>query len=579
MKEKKKFEMPSAFTILLLITTVVAVLTWVIPASKYVKLEAGEEFALVHVPLDRDRLYDIEMGGEAIGGLRKTYAKELEAVVLEQNPELSSALKAVVADTMLQYLETGDSRVQNSSKNIPAKQGIWNIISAPVEGFFQAKDVALFILVIGGFVGVVMKTGALDATIGALIKKMRGKEIMLIPMLMTIFAVGGTTYGMCEETIAFYPIIIPVFLAAGFDLFTGFAVILVAAGVGVLASTTNPFATGVASSVVGLGMGDGMILRFIMWVVLVTISILYVMAYAKKVKENPSLSIVKDVQIPKSMQKDTSQEVPFTGRRKLAMALFAVTFVVMIIGVIPWDFKFDIPIFTDIYNFTANTSRIFGFQSTNAASYWSNYDMIPTHSAALGDWYFGQLSVWFLAMSIIIGLVSGMNEKELISTFMTGVRDLASVALIVGLSRGIKVVMEFGGMDSTILRAGELALKNTSPVLFTSLAYIFNIPLAFLIPSTSGLANATMPIVGGLAGSVFESAGMAAAHGQALAITAFQSASGIVNLVSPTSGAVMGALALAGIGYGQLWQFLGKLLGLLFVTTIILLSIGVFLPI
>ncbi|MEG1049029.1 MAG: YfcC family protein [Oscillospiraceae bacterium] len=577
--KNKKIEMPSAFTILIVITAVVAVLTWVIPASKYVNIEAGQEKALVHVPLDRDRLYDIEQAGQALKTKRGEYAQELAAIVLAENPSLSKPLQEQVPLTMLHYLETGDSGVANSSKNIPSKQGIWNVISAPIEGFFGAKDVALFILVIGGFVGVVMKTGALDATIGSLIKKMRGKEILLIPMLMLIFAIGGTTYGMCEETIAFYPIIIPVFLAAGFDLMTGFAVILIAAGVGVLASTTNPFATGVASSVVGLGLGDGMVLRFIMWVVLVGISIAYVMAYAKKVKATPTLSIVRDVALPESMQKDTSQEVAFTPRRKLVMVLFAITFGVMILGVIPWDFKFGIPIFTNIYNATAKLSRIFGLQPTTAASYWHNYDMIPTHCAALGDWYFGQLSVWFLVMAVIIGIASGMKEKELIKTFMTGVRDLVSVALIVGLSRGIKVVMEFGGMDSTILRAGELALKNTSPVLFTSLAYIFNIPLALLIPSTSGLANATMPIVGGLAGSVFSGAGLGAAHGQALAITAFQSASGIVNLVSPTSGAVMGALALAGIGYGQLLKFMGKLLGILFLATIILLSVGVFLPI
>lgn len=250
----------------------------------------------------------------------------------------------------------------------------------------------------------------------------------------------------------------------------------------------------------------------------------------------------------------------------------------MILGVIPWDFKFNIPIFTNIYNGLAKTSRIFGLQPTEAHSYWQNYDSIATHSAALGDWYFGQLSVWFLVMAVIIGIVSGMNEKTLIKTFMSGVKDLASVALIVGLSRGIKVVMEYGGMDATILRAGELALKNTSPVIFTSLAYIFDIPLSFLIPSTSGLANATMPIVGGLAFNVFETAGMSGTQGQALAITAYQSASGIVNLISPTSGTVMGAIALAGISYGHLIKFMGKLLAILFALTIILLSIGVFLP-
>jgi uncharacterized ion transporter superfamily protein YfcC len=578
MKQKKKFEMPSAFTILLIITVIVAILTWIIPASKYVMVEAGDESALVHVPLDRDRLYDIEMGGDSADTMRETYAAELTQTVLSQNPGLSDALKAAVPDAMLAYLQTGDSGVSKSSKNLPARQGIWNIISAPVEGFFQAKDVALFILVIGGFVGVVMKTGALDATIGSLIKKMHGREIMLIPMLMLIFAIGGTTYGMCEETIAFYPIIIPVFLAAGFDLMTGFAVILVSAGIGVLASTTNPFATGVASSVVGIGLGDGMVLRFIMWLVLLAAGMFYVIRYAKRVKADPSISIMKGVAVPESMQKSNTEVPELTGRRKCVMWLFGLTFIVMILGVIPWDFKFNIPFFSNIYNAVAGSSRIFGLQPNTAVSYWNNYDAVTTYSSALGDWYFGQLSVWFLVMSVVIGLISGMREKELLKTFMGGVRDLVSVALIVGLSRGIKVVMEFGGMDATILHAGELALRHTSPVLFTSLAYLFEIPLSFLIPSTSGLANATMPIIGGLAEGVFTNAGMLGTHGQALAVTAYQSASGIVNLISPTSGTVMGAIALAGISYGKLLKFMGKLLGILFVLTIVLLSVGVFLP-
>ncbi|MDF2613925.1 MAG: putative rane protein [Clostridia bacterium] len=580
---KSKMKMPSAFTILVWITVIVAVLTWIIPASKYVKVTVGEGdaavSALVHVPLDRDRLFEIEMGGDNAGELRQAYANELTQVVLSENPDLKPEFVEALPERMVSYLETGDSGVSKSSKNIPAKQGMWNIIAAPIEGFFQAKDVALFILIIGGFIGILMKTGALDATIGALIRRMKGKEIYLIPILMAIFAIGGTTYGMCEETIAFYPIIIAVFLAAGFDLMTGFSVILVSAGLGVLASTTNPFATGVASGVVGIGLGEGIVLRFIMWLVFYGIGVWYVMSYAKKVKANPNLSIMRGVAIPDNLVKNGDEIVPFTTRRKIVMILFAITFIVMIIGVVPWAFKFDIMIFDNIYNATAKASRIFGLQPNGAGSYWNNYDSALTHSAALGDWYFGQLSVWFLFMSVVIGFVSGMKEKELVRTFMGGVKDLVSVALIVGLSRGIKVVMESGGMDATILRAGEIALRNTSPVIFTNLAYLFNIPLSFLIPSTSGLANATMPIIGGLASGVFENANMVGSHGQALAITAYQSASGLVNLVSPTSGTVMGAIALAGISYGQLWKFMSKLLLIIFVATMILLSVGVFLPI
>ena len=392
---KKRFEMPSAFLILLMITVFVAVLTWIVPASKYISVqtEDKQESALVYVPLDRSRLYSIEMGGDNADSMREAYAAELTETVLAENPELSAALKELIPERMLSYLQTGDSGVSKSSKNLPARQGIWNIISAPVEGFFQAKDVALFILVIGGFVGILMKTGALDATIGLLIRRMKGREIMLIPVLMTIFAIGGTTYGMCEETIAFYPIIIPVFLAAGYDLMTGFAVILVAAGTGVLASTTNPFATGVASSVVGIGLGDGMILRFIMWIVLLSAAIFYVVRYAKRVKADPSCSVMKGVAVPESMQHSSAEIPELTKGRKWVMILFGVTFIVMILGVIPWDFKFDIPVFSDLYNAVAGTSQIFGFMPNTAVSYWDNYDNVVTYSAALGDWYFGQMTV------------------------------------------------------------------------------------------------------------------------------------------------------------------------------------------
>lgn len=580
---KKKFEMPTAFTILLVITIIVAILTWIVPASKYINITATkgtEEISeLVYVPLDRDRLYRIEMADDAAESLRQEYSAELAATVVQDNPDLASELKDNVEGQILHYLETGDSGVKGSSSHLPSKQGIWNVISAPVEGFFQGVDVALFIIIIGGFIGVITETGALDATISSLIRRMKGREIMLIPILMLIFAIGGTTYGMCEETIAFYPIIIPVFLAAGFDLVVGLSVILVAAGVGVLCSTTNPFATGVASSVVGLGLGDGIVLRFIMWIVLVGISIWFVMRYAKKVKDNKEFSIVKGDPIPEGIVHGDGVVTEFTTRRKIVMALFAFTFIIMILGVVPWSLKFNIGIFDKIYNATAKMSRIFGLQPNTAVSYWNNYDASSTYGAALGDWYFGQLCVWFLFMAVVIGLVSGMKEKKLISTFMGGVKDLVSVALIVGLSRGIKVVMEYGGMDATILHAGEVLLRNTSPVVFTIVAYLFNIPLAFLIPSTSGLANATMPILGGLAGRVFMNAGLSATHGQSLIITAFQSASGIVNLVSPTSGIVMGAIALAGVSYGKLWKFIWKLLLMLFIATIIILAIGVYFPI
>lgn len=455
-------------------------------------------------------------------------------------------------------------------------QGIYDVLAAPIEGFFNAVDIALFVLVIGGFVGIVLKTGAIDASIGSVTRKLKGKEIMLIPILMLLFGLGGTTFGMAEETIAFYPILIPVFIAAGYDVVTAVAVILIGAGLGVMSSTVNPFATGTASAALGLGLGEGMGLRFMMLFVMEAIGITFVMRYASKVKKDPSKSLVAHLRKENEIHfLGEEPEIPeYTTKRKIVMALFACTFVIMIIGVIPWAYKFDITFFDNAYNWLAENVKILGFEANTADAYWGHYDDYRTHSAALGDWWFGQMTVLFFISSLLIGKVYGMKENEIVNNFVEGSRDLMSVALIVGVSRGIKIVMAAGGMDATVLYWGETALNGLAPGVFTVFAYIFYIPMSFLIPSTSGLANASMPIIGPLAGSVFETAGLSATAGQGLVITAYQSASGIVNLITPTSGVVMGGLAIARLPYDKWLKFVGKIIGVVFVVTIIMLYIG-----
>lgn len=500
---KKKFKMTSAFTVLIIIIAVVAILTWIIPAGKY----------------DDKGVYQ----------------------TIAQNP-----------------------------------QGIYNIISAPIQGFFDAVDIALFVIVIGGFLGIVLKTGAIDGGIGSILKNLKGKEIWMIPILMTLFGIGGTTYGMAEETIALYPIIIPVFIAAGYDAITPVSVILLGAGTGVLASTVNPFATGAASEAAGIALGNGIILRFIMFVVLETVSILFVMKYAKKVKDDPSKSIVAFLKKDNETHFVGDEHVipELTRSRKWVLVLFGLTFVIMILGVIPWSAKFNINIFNDSYNWIASKAPILGLQPNTDKTYWDVYNAVGTHSAALGDWWFGQMTVLFFFMAVLIGLISKMKEHEIVENFINGSRDLLAVALIIGVSRGIKVVMTAGGMDATILYWSSNALKGLQPGLFAVLSYIFYIPMSFLIPSTSGLAGATMPVMGPLAGNVFKSAGLAADFGKSIVITAYQSASGIVNLLTPTSGVVMGALAIGRVPYDKWLKHIGKLLGILFVATIIFLFVA-----
>ena len=214
-------------------------------------------------------------------------------------------------------------------------QGVGDVLKAAFSGFYDAVDVCIFILMVGGFLGVVMKTGAVDAGVGNVIRLLGGREKWLIPILMLLFGLGGTTYGMWEETMAFYPLLIPVFLAAGYDAVVGISVILLGAGAGVIASTVNPFATGIAAGFAGVSLGEGIVLRLLEWVAFEAAAIWFVMAYAAKVKKNPSKSVV-GVGAGK-IQVSMDQQVPFTAKRKVIMALFTLTFLIMVYAVVPFD--------------------------------------------------------------------------------------------------------------------------------------------------------------------------------------------------------------------------------------------------
>jgi len=486
---KKKFQMPTAYTILLSIIAVVAVLTWVVPAGEYDYLEGTKQ---------------------PVPGTYK---------VVESNP-----------------------------------QGLWEVINAPIHGFYEAKDIALFVLVIGGFLGIVMKTGAIDAGIGHVIKKLKGREKIMIPILMIIFASGGTSFGMAEETIAFYPLLIPVFLGAGYDVVTAVAVIMLGAGTGVLTSTVNPFATGIASGFAEISIGDGIGLRLLMMVCLLGFAIFYVMRYAEKVRNDPTKSLVYDMKKENEdffLGKEEQETPELTGKRSIILWIFGGTFITMIIGVIPWSYKFGITIFEDINEF------IIGLPVIGKAL----GGIVP-----LGDWWFGEMTVLFMVSAIIIGKVYGMEEKEITSVFVQGARDLLGVALIVGVSRGITIVMNAGGMTNTVLFWGEQALTGVGATAFAIISYLFYLPMSFLIPSTSGLATLSMPIMAPLG----EFAGL----DKSVVVTSYQSASGILNLLTPTSAVVMGGLAIARVPYSKWIKFIMPLFGIFMVITMALLALG-----
>lgn len=406
-------------------------------------------------------------------------------------------------------------------------QGVGDVLLASFEGFYDAVDVALFILMVGGFLGVVMKTGAIDAGVSNVIRLLGGKEILLIPVLMVLFSLGGTSFGMWEETMAFYPLLIPVFVAAGYDALVGIAVVLLGSGTGVLASTVNPFATGIAAGFAGVSLGDGLLLRALMLIVFDGAAIWFVMAYARRIRANPEKSLLAG--LPQKFTGKRGGEVPaLTGKRKVVLGIFTATFLVMIYGVIPFgDIGAPLP--------------------------------------ELG-WWFPELSALFLVSGMVIGLIYGMGEKETLDAFVAGAAELIGVGFIIGVSRGITVLMNGGMITDTVLYWGEKALEGTGSVMFILLVYLIYLPLSVLIPSSSGLATLSVPVMAPL--------GEFAGIGGALIITAFQAASGLVNLITPTAAVVMGGLALGDVPYDRWVRFVWKLILIFMVLTVAFLAVS-----
>ncbi|MGP9652866.1 YfcC family protein [Halomonas sp. AOP35-4E-18] len=462
---------PTAYSILFLLIILVAALTWIIPAGQY------------------ERSMNEEVGREvAVPG---TYEN------VDSNP-----------------------------------QGFVDVMLAPTAGFYDpdsyaanAIDVALFVLFLGGFLGVINATGAIDTGIRNVMHRLEGREIWMIPILMTLFALGGTTYGMAEETLAFYAILIPIIIAAGYDAVTGVAVILIGAGIGVLGSTINPFATVIASNAANIPFTDGIVLRLVLLIGGLIICAGYVMRYAKRVKANPAHSVVakqKDAHRKLFLQgHDELENFDLSSTHKITLIIFALTFIVMIWGV-------------------------------SSQGWWM---------ARMGSLFFGS--------AILVGLVARLGEKKLTGSFVDGARDLLGVALVVGLARGIVVIMEQGMIADTILHSAESTLGGLPELTFINLMFWIEVGMSFFVPSSSGLAVLSMPILAPL--------GDFANVGRDLVVTAYQSANGLVNLINPTFAVVVGGLAIGRVSYDRWLIFIWPLLLILTVFISVVISIGAFL--
>ena len=483
--KRKILRSPSAFAGLFLVIIIMAALTWVIPSGSY----------------DTKKDPDDPSKTVRISG---TYKESPKFTVTKEGK------KEVIKDDV--------------------RQGAWDVAMAPVKGMTEKLDVIVFVMILGGFLGVVMKTGALDAMLGSMLLKMKGKEKWLIPILMIFFAIGGTTYGMQEETVAFYALIIPIMIAAGYNAMTAVLVIVLGSGAGLIGSTINPFSTGIAARTADMPLANVFPIQFTVLGLSLIAAIVFTMRYAAKVKSG---KYAKDDRTKPTVATtlDMSSVPKFTGTRKAIMAIFGLTFVIMILSLIPWE-DFGVKVFSDFHTWLANLP-VFGAV------------MGVSHNVALGNWYFSEISVLFLASAILVGFIYRKEFKKqdvaLVDTFIKGIGDLLPVALIIAVATGVSVVMNNGAIQDTVIHWGEDLLKSANGSIVGILAFIFYLPMSVLIPSSSGLAAATMPILAPIADLV--------GAGKDMIVAGYSTAVGLVNLVAPTIASLMGGLALAGVSY------------------------------
>lgn len=501
-KKKKKREFPTAFTVLFIILIFAAVLTYIVPSGQFSRLTydaTDNEFIITDqndhktmVPATQEVLdkYDIQLQLSKFtdGSIKKPIAIPGTYVQIEQHP-----------------------------------QGVIEVLEAPIIGTYDTVDIMVFVLILGGVIGLINKVGAFNAGMGALSKITKGKEFILVLLVFVLTTLGGTTFGLAEETIAFYPILMPIFLLSGFDAITCIAAIYMGSSIGTMFSTVNPFSVVIASNAAGISFTEGLTFRVVVLVLGSVITLVYMWWYANKCKKDPTASLVYDEQdtINELFLKDVNKDevVEFTLRRKLILIVFAIAFLLLVYGV------------------------------------------------AIGGWWFDEMSALFLATALIIMVLSGLSEKECVNTFIDGAADLVGVVLTIGLARAINIVMDNGMISDTLLQYSIEMISGMSGWLFSIAQLIVFSFLGFFIPSSSGLAVLTMPIMAPLADSVGIS--------REVVINAYNWGQGLMSFITPT-GLILVTLEMAGTTFNKWLKYILPLMGIMAVYTVVALIISTF---
>lgn len=450
----KQFKVPHVYAIIFALMVIFAVLTWIVPSGSYQRQEVNGREVTVAGTYEQSE---------------KTYTDE----------------------------ETGDE--------VDLRQGVFDVLQAPTRGIQEAIEVVAFILIVGGSFQVITKTGAITSGMGRVVRRFKNKDILIIPIAMVLFALGGTSFGMAEETLPFFAIFMPIMMAMGFDSMTAFMVVFVGARTGYIASTINPFNVLIAQGILGIQGNPQLWLRMIAWVVLTAVAITWVVLYARRVKKNPESSITFEDDIAKKVEfaaDESALDAEFTGRQKGVLAVFIAGMCLIIWGLVTQG------------------------------------------------WYMNEISAVFLAMGLLAGVIAGFSQDVIAQEFVAGIADFAFSAIVVGLARGILVIASDGMIIDTILNALATGLGGIPAVLFTTLLYAVENLLAILVPSSSGLAALTAPIFGPLT----ELMGL----NPEAAVWALSMGSATMSLICPTSAILVAGLGVCKIKLGQWWKTVWK---------------------
>ncbi|GAA4232487.1 YfcC family protein [Postechiella marina] len=496
----KTIKFPTAQTILLIIAGLIAVLTWIIPAGNFDTLTYNKkENTFSAKSLDNSKTY----------------------------PATQASLNKLNIKIPVNKFIDGDIwkpiGIPNTYKVVESKpQGVSDFIKSPIKGIIEAADIIFLVLIIGGLIGLINYTGAFDAGISWLAKTLKGYEYILIIVVTILIAIGGTTFGLAEETIAFYPILIPVFLAAKYDAMVALACIYLGSSIGTMCSTTNPFSSIIASDAAGINWTTGLTGRFIMLISCTIICLIYVIVYAQRVKKDASKSIIYDQKeaIEKLFGNTTNASLKLTNQLRLILFVFIMCFIIMIYGV-------------------------------------SNL-----------DWWFVEMTSVFFVGSILIGFIARIKEYKFVDLFVKGAGELLSVAIIIGIARGVTVLMTDGQISDTMLYYASNITNGMNKGLFANAMLFIYGGLSFFIPSSSGMAVLTMPIMSPLADGV--------GIGREIVVNAYQYGMGLFAFINPT-GLILASLAIVKVGYNKWLKFVIPLVVILTLFTMLMLTLQVYL--